>query len=236
MDVGIKLALEVSSIVKEIPGPNGSLAYQIGTRNAQTVLRLRDGETQIIGGLISAEDRNASARLPGLGHLPMVGKLFGNNSLNNKKSEIVLSITPRIVRPPAGIDPTLRTVFSGTESSVRERPVLLDPIGAAQGQSSGGAPTPSGSPSARPPAPGPGSVGGGATSAAPATPTPTPTQPVPSTAARELLQRMNNYRPAGAPSGTPALASPPPAAPTSAPSASPAAAKADTPGEEKVQQ
>ena len=44
-DVGIKLFLDVSNIVKEIPGPQGSLAYQIGTRSAQTNLRLRDGET-----------------------------------------------------------------------------------------------------------------------------------------------------------------------------------------------
>ncbi len=103
-EVGIRIALEVSNIAKEIPGPSGSLAYQIGTRNASTVVRLRDGETQILAGLIAAEDRNASARIPGLGHLPMVGKLFGNNSGNNKKTEIVLSITPRIVRPPAILD------------------------------------------------------------------------------------------------------------------------------------
>ena len=138
-EVGIRISLEVSSIVKEIPGPNGSLAYQIGTRNAQTVVRLRDGETQILGGLISADDKNTSARVPGLGHLPTVGKLFGNNSGSDKKSEIVLSITPRIVRPPATLDASVRSVFSGTESSMRERALQLDPIGAAQGQSTGGA-------------------------------------------------------------------------------------------------
>jgi len=141
-EVGIRISLEVSSIVKEIAGPNGSLAYQIGTRNAQTVVRLRDGETQILGGLISAEDRNTSARVPGVGHLPMVGKLFGNNSGNAKKTEIVLSITPRIVRPPATLDASIRNVFSGTESSMRERALQLDPIGSAAGQSTGGAPAP----------------------------------------------------------------------------------------------
>jgi general secretion pathway protein D len=151
-DVGIRISLEVSSIVKEIPGPSGSLAYQIGTRNAQTVVRLRDGETQILGGLISAEDRNTSARVPGLGHLPMVGRLFGNNSGNDKKNEIVLSITPRILRPPAILDASVRSVFSGTEGSMRERALQLDPVGAVQSQSSGGeGPAPvSGAPAARP--------------------------------------------------------------------------------------
>jgi general secretion pathway protein D len=147
-EVGIRISLEVSSIVKDIPGPNGSLAYQIGTRNAQTVVRLRDGETQILGGLISSEDRNTSSRVPGLGHLPMVGKLFGNNSGTGKKTEVVLSITPRIIRPPAVLDASVRTVFSGTETSIRERMLQLDPVGSASVQSTGGplvaAPTPAG--------------------------------------------------------------------------------------------
>jgi general secretion pathway protein D len=152
-EVGIRISLEVSSIVKEIAGPNGSLAYQIGTRNAQTVVRLRDGETQILGGLISAEDRSASARLPGVGHLPVVGRLFGNNSGNDKRTEIVLSITPRILRPPATLDASVRSVFSGTESSLRERALQLDPIGSVQGQSTGGALAPAAAaqkPAARP--------------------------------------------------------------------------------------
>lgn len=148
-EVGIRISLEVSSIVKEIPGPNGSLAYQIGTRNAQTVVRLRDGETQILGGLISAEDRNTSSRVPGVGHLPMVGKLFGNNSGNDRKTEVVLSITPRILRPPATLDAAVRTVFTGTESSIRERALQLDPIGEARSQSSGAtAPSPATRPAA----------------------------------------------------------------------------------------
>lgn len=134
-EVGIKINLEVSNIVKEISdGSSGSLAYQIGTRNAQTSLRLRDGETQILAGLISDQDRNTSAKLPGLGHLPTVGKLFGNNSGTNNKSEIVLSITPRIIRPPVILDATLRDIFSGTESSLRENPLQLDPISLLRGQ------------------------------------------------------------------------------------------------------
>ncbi len=168
-EVGIRVSLEVSSIVKEIPGPNGSLAYQIGTRNAQTVVRLRDGETQILGGLISADDKNTSARVPGLGHLPTVGKLFGNNSGSDKKSEIVLSITPRIVRPPATLDASVRNVFSGTESSMRERALQLDPIGAATGQSTGGAaPPPTGARPGPTRAPLPGRGGSAAPSPQPA--------------------------------------------------------------------
>ena len=140
-EVGIRINLEVSNIVKEVGSTKdgGSLAYQIGTRNAQTSLRLRDGETQILAGLISDQDRNSSSKLPGLGHLPTIGMLFGNNSGTTTKTEIVLSITPRIVRPPVVLEATLRDIFSGTESSLRENALQLDPIGGVRTQSQGGA-------------------------------------------------------------------------------------------------
>ncbi len=138
-EVGIRIALEVSSIAKQIDGPNGSLAYQIGTRNANTVVRLLDGETQILGGLISSSDRNTAAKLPGLGHLPTIGKLFGNNNADKNKTEIILSITPRILRAPTLLDASTRAIFSGTESSMRERNLQLKPIGTARIESSSAA-------------------------------------------------------------------------------------------------
>jgi general secretion pathway protein D len=133
-DVGIKLNLEVSNIVKEIPNEaSGSLAYQIGTRSAQTNLRLRDGETQILGGLISDQDRNTAGKVPGLGQLPILGRLFSNHNATVTKSEIILSITPRIIRSAATADASLRDVYSGTEATMRQAPLRLDPIGAAGG-------------------------------------------------------------------------------------------------------
>lgn len=130
-EVGIRIALEVSSIVREIAGPNGSLAYQIGTRNANTVVRLQDGETQILGGLISSGDRNTAAKVPGLGQLPVLGRLFNNNNGNDSKTEIILSITPHILRAPAVLNASVRDVFSGTEGNLRQRALQLDPQSAA---------------------------------------------------------------------------------------------------------
>ena len=132
-EVGIKLNLEVSNIVKEIAGPQGSLAYQIGTRNATTNLRLRDGETQILGGLISDFDRNTASKVPGLGQLPVLGRLFSNHAGNAIKTEIILSITPRIVRTATTADARWRDVYSGTEAAVRETPLRLDPVGSVSG-------------------------------------------------------------------------------------------------------
>lgn len=127
-EVGIKLNLEVSNIVKEITGAGGSLAYQIGTRSASTSLRLRDGETQVLGGLINDADRNTSAKVPGIGQLPVLGRLFSNDTGNKTKTEIVLSITPRIVRAKGIAEDNMADAWSGTESSIREKPLRLDPI------------------------------------------------------------------------------------------------------------
>jgi general secretion pathway protein D len=97
-EVAIKVQLEVSSVSREVTGPASSLAYQIGTRSAATVLRLKNGETQVLAGLISDEERSSANRLPGLGDLPMLGRLFSSQRDNNSKTEIVLLITPRILR------------------------------------------------------------------------------------------------------------------------------------------
>src|SRR5687767_10038942 len=76
-EVGIKVALEVSNIAREVRGVGSStLVYQIGTRNATTVLRLRDGETQVLAGLINDDDRRTANRVPGIGDWPVIGRLF----------------------------------------------------------------------------------------------------------------------------------------------------------------
>lgn len=121
-EVSIKLALEVSSVAREVRTTGGSVAYQIGTRNATTTLRLRDGETQLLGGLISNEDRSSSNRVPGLGDLPLLGRLFSSQKDDYQRTELVLAITPRIVRPAARADISQAELWVGSESSTRLRP------------------------------------------------------------------------------------------------------------------
>lgn len=121
-DVAIKVSLEVSNIVSQIQTKAGSVAYQIGTRTASTVLRLKDGENQVLAGLINDEDRKSAGKVPGLGELPVVGRLFGSTADNNQKTEIVLSITPRLVRNVQRPDAILSEFRAGTESSLRSRP------------------------------------------------------------------------------------------------------------------
>lgn len=121
-DVAIKVDMEVSNIVGQTQTKSGSTAYQIGTRNASTVLRLKDGETQILAGLINNEDRTSANKMPGLGELPILGRLFGGNTDENQKTEIILSITPRIVRNIQRPEASLAEFKAGTDSSFRNRP------------------------------------------------------------------------------------------------------------------
>jgi general secretion pathway protein D len=125
-DVAIKVGLEVSSILKEVDVPIGNggttIAYQIGTRNFSTLLQLRDGETQVLGGLIQDDDQRNSTHLPGLGDLPLLGRLFGSTGTTRDKSEIVLSITPHIIRAQSRPTSDSMEFWYGTESQSRAAP------------------------------------------------------------------------------------------------------------------
>jgi general secretion pathway protein D len=131
-EVAIKVALEVSNIINQIQTKSGSIAYQIGTRTAQTVLRLKDGENQVLAGLINDEDRRTANKVPGLGEVPIVGRLFGNQVDDSTKTEIVLSITPRILRNIQRPGAHIMEFDSGTESSLGTRqvaaPTLQSPL------------------------------------------------------------------------------------------------------------
>ena len=117
-DVGIKVSLEVSNIGSQIKTASGTIAYQVGTRNSSTTLRLRDGETQILAGLISNEDRRNSTQVPGLSNLPVAGRLFQSKDDTANKTEIVMLITPRVVRNIERAPVNLEEFNSGTEAEV----------------------------------------------------------------------------------------------------------------------
>ncbi|KOX66126.1 secretion type II protein, partial [Pseudomonas psychrophila] len=97
-EVAIKIALEVSNATPLQPTRQGTIPVQVDTRNAQTTLRLHDGETQILAGLVRNDHGATGNKIPGLGDIPWLGRLFGSNKDTVGQSELVLSITPRIVR------------------------------------------------------------------------------------------------------------------------------------------
>ena len=149
-EVIIKVSLDVSNLIRTVNGPAGSIAYQVGTRNTNTSLRLRDGETQILAGLINDEDRRSNSGLPGLSELPFFGRLFGVRSDSRNKTEVVLLITPRIIRNLALPASQLMWLEAGTDAQPG-LPVLrlADQGSAAVGAGTGGGTGGSASPQAQ---------------------------------------------------------------------------------------
>lgn len=120
-EVAIKINLEVSSIVKPVQTKSGSLAYQIGTRNASTLLKLKDGENQVLAGLIRNDETVSGSGFPLLSEIPLLGRLFGSRTNDNSKSEVVLSITPRLIRTSKRADQASVEIDTGTEASLKLR-------------------------------------------------------------------------------------------------------------------
>ena len=124
-EVTIKVALEVTNLLREVAGPNASLAYQVGTRLTTTSLRLKDGQTQVLAGLINNQDRQNATGLPGLSEMPLLGRLFGVRRDERSKTEIVMLITPRIVRNLQLPSTSAATLPSGTDSQPGALPLRL---------------------------------------------------------------------------------------------------------------
>ena len=145
-EVAIKVGLEVSNITQTL-NISGTIAYQLGTRNAATVLQIKDGETAILAGLIQDDDRTSSQKVPGLGDIPIVGRLFRNQTDDKEKTEIVLLITPRIVRTINWPQSAVVDTPVGTDSAIGN-PVLRigqtapGALALASAQGPGGPPRP----------------------------------------------------------------------------------------------
>lgn len=123
-EVAIRISMEVSNLIDTITSKNGTVAYRIGTRSASTMLQLKDGENQVLAGLINNEERASGSKIPGLGDLPILGRLFGTGHNQNDRTEIVLSITPHLIRNLQRPTAAASEFGAGTEASFRRRPDL----------------------------------------------------------------------------------------------------------------
>lgn len=126
-DVAIKVGLEVSNIIDIITTTSGSKTYRLGTRTAETTLRLKDGETQVLAGLIQDIDRKSARKVPLLGDIPFLGRLFSSEGNNKSKTEIMLLITPHIIRNLERPAANITEFMSGTEGSVGSTHFTLAP-------------------------------------------------------------------------------------------------------------
>ncbi len=119
----VKLGLEVSSLGENL-GTTEEPAFRIGTRNADTSMLLRDGETAILGGLIRDEERNTRVKVPGLGDIPAIGRAFASSDDSKGRTDVLLTITPRVVRGWQPVSLANRQFYSGTENAYRDTPLF----------------------------------------------------------------------------------------------------------------
>jgi general secretion pathway protein D len=111
-DVSLALKVEISSI----SGTGFGGLPTFGNRSVQTVIRLKDGETSILGGLIRDDERTVLEGVPGLSEVPVLGRLFARNRRERQETDIILTLTPHIVRVLDLTEADLRAFRVGRDS------------------------------------------------------------------------------------------------------------------------
>ena len=121
-DVSLAVKIEVSSI----SGSGFGGLPTFGNRSITTVIRLRDGETNMLAGLIRDEERKSLSGVPGLSDIPILGRLFAFNRTQTQETDIILTLTPHIVRVLDLTESDVRAFRVGrdTGTSVIDAPVL----------------------------------------------------------------------------------------------------------------
>ncbi|MCX6544483.1 MAG: hypothetical protein NTV05_08710 [Acidobacteria bacterium] len=116
-DVIIELKLEVSAV-----GPDKNIAGQnlpsFTSRKVGTKLRLRDGESNLLAGLLREDERTSLKGLPGLLHIPILSQLFASNDRSVTQTDIVMLLTPHIVRTHELTQQDLMPIFIGSQQSL----------------------------------------------------------------------------------------------------------------------
>ena len=149
-EVSLALKIEVSSI----SGKGFAGLPTFGNRYISTVIRLRDGETNLLAGLIRDDERRVLTGVPGLSDLPLVGRLFAHSRRETQETDIVLTLTPRIVRVLDLTEEDLRPFRVGRDGDASGVISLPLPVGVDLADPAQRVPQP-GQPPTQQPQPGP---------------------------------------------------------------------------------
>ena len=106
--LGDQVTLQASPEIKQ---------FKFGTRSAETTLSLKDDETVVLAGLIQDEERKSRSSVPLLGDIPVLGQLFTSTTEDRVQTEVVLTLTPRVVRSMGAPPMATHAMWSGTENA-----------------------------------------------------------------------------------------------------------------------
>jgi hypothetical protein len=209
-DIIIDLNMENSSRLTDV-NVAGTNYPSFASRKVGTRLRLRDGESNLLAGLLRDDERKALSGFPGAIHLPILKQLFSNNDQRVTSTDIVMLLTPHILRTPEITESDLRPIYIGSQGNLGlggPPPLIGVPPAAPP---AAGATTP-GASAPRLPAQAPGASPAGQPSPPPGTTLAAPpgSTPVPGTV---VVPNAPAQPPPAAPAPAPEPAAPPPAAP-----------------------
>lgn len=116
-DVVLKLTVESSTLGQDVNIAGQNLP-SFGSRKVETTLRLRDGESTLLAGLLREDERRTYRGFPGLMRLPVFRQLFTNNDLSSGQTDIVILLTPRIVRTHELTQQDVNPVYIGSQQNL----------------------------------------------------------------------------------------------------------------------
>jgi len=157
-EVTVELNFEISAVGAPITsGAANELLVPVNTRNLDTFVKTKNGETRLLGGLLQQTEQETNSPIPLLADIPGIGRIFNSSNKQKQRTDVLISITPRIVKMLDRPDPDIETFLSGTADSFGPSapalPAMPTPPPPPRPATPGGAPTPS--PPAGTPAPAP---------------------------------------------------------------------------------
>jgi pilus assembly protein CpaC len=118
-NIQTEIEAEVSEVDVSVAVAIGSNTSIPGfrTRKVKTNVTVRHGETIVLSGVFAHDEQKAVSKIPGLGHIPIIGELFKNRSFDGNKRELVIFVTPRIVNPDSD---KIRTIIDDVKARYKQ--------------------------------------------------------------------------------------------------------------------
>jgi general secretion pathway protein D len=118
-EVTLNLVVEISDVTGEVNAGGGVSQPIIGSREIVTVIRLKDGETNMLAGLLSEGERTSLSGVAGLSSIPVLKRIFGSTEKEVRQTDIVLTLTPHIIRIPDIGERDLEAMWIGREGNLK---------------------------------------------------------------------------------------------------------------------
>jgi general secretion pathway protein D len=133
--ISLRLQIEVTRLGERVILQASPLItqFKFGTRTADTALNMRDGETVVLGGLLSEDNTKTRDSVPGIDDIPILSDIFSNRNTQKVVTEVILVITPHIVRSVTPPQLAKQTMWSGTANQYTTKPMfsLTQPVSTA---------------------------------------------------------------------------------------------------------